>query len=148
MFLQWMRLEITEKEWSKAIAVGDRAAKVVADNDERSYEIVDRKVYALRQAGFDFHTGLHREKATKMWTEAVEEIERKLKPPELLLEGERQINASMYCTIVICLDMLERFNERNRWLARWEKEHPDDPQVARQKEFINRKRGRLQAGIY
>jgi len=98
-------------------------------------------VYALRQAGFDLRAGLHREKAVKAWTEAVEEIVRRLKSPEFLPVGGRQLNASMYQTIVVCLDMLERFRERNRWLERWEKEHPDDPQVARRKEILSRKRG-------
>jgi hypothetical protein len=39
--------------------------------------------------------------------------------------------------------MLNRFKERNNWLDRWEREHPDDPQVAIQKEFLKRKRGAL-----
>lgn len=142
MFLQWIRLEIVEKEWSKAILVAERASKLLPEN-EKTYEIVERKVFALRQAGFDFYGGQHREKAMNMWTEAVEEIERRIKSPEALREGERQLNASMYNTIVVCLDMLDRFGERNNWLERWEKEHPDDPQVARQKDLIIRKRGTL-----
>ena len=109
MFLQWIRLETAEKEWSNAIAVADRAAKVLSENDEKCYAILERKVFALRQAGFDLHAGLHREKAERMWTDACEEIERTLKSPEFLPEGGRQLNASMYYTIVVCLDMLDKF---------------------------------------
>jgi tetratricopeptide (TPR) repeat protein len=139
MYLHWIKLEIAEREWSKAIAVADRALKMIPD----SYQIIERKVYALRQAGFDLHQRLIHEKAEKMWTDAVEEVKNRIKPPEALPAGERQLNASMYYTIVVCLDMLRKFRDRNYWLDQWEKEHPDDPQVAIQKEYLRRKRGTL-----
>ena len=139
MYLHWQRMEIAEREWSKALAVAERAMKILPD----AYEIVERKIYTLRQAGFDLHRGLHREKAEKMWVEAVEEVKRRIKTPEGLPAGERTLNASMYYSIVVCLDMLGRFRDRNFWLERWEKEHPDDPQVVVQKEYLMRKRGKL-----
>jgi tetratricopeptide (TPR) repeat protein len=139
MFLHWMKLEIAEKDWSKAINVADRALKVVPD----TYKIVELKVSTLRQAGFALHVGLHREKAERMWADAVEEIKRRIKSPEELSEGKRQLNASMYYTMVVCLDMLNRLSERNHWLELWEKEHPDDPRVAYQKGVIISKRGGL-----
>jgi len=142
-YLHWIKMEISEKEWSKAINVADRALKLVPN----AYEIVERKVYALRQAGFKLHRGLHSEKAVKMWIEAVEEIDRSMKSPETLASGARQLNASMYYTMVVCLDMLNRFGERNRWLERWEREHPDDPTVAVEKEFLIKKRGSLLMGV-
>jgi hypothetical protein len=132
MFLHWLKMEIFEKEWARAIIVADRALKILPD----SYEILERKVYTLRQAGFDFRRGLHHEKAAKMWAEAVEEVKRRIKPPESLPHGARILNASMYYSIVVSLDMLNHLRERNRWLERWEAEHPDDPQVALEKEFI------------
>jgi tetratricopeptide (TPR) repeat protein len=142
MYLHWQKMEIGEKEWSKALAVADRALKIIPD----AYEIVERKVYSLRQAGFDLHRGLHGEKAWKMWTDAVEEVKRRIKAPEILPAGARALNASMYQSIVICLDMLNQIRERNHWLERWEKEHPDDLQIASQKEFLVRKRGTLMLG--
>jgi tetratricopeptide (TPR) repeat protein len=143
MYLHWQKLEIAEKEWSKALAVADKALKILPD----AYEIIERKVYTLRQAGFDLHRGLHYEKAAKMWTEAVEEVKRRIKPPETLPSGARGLNASMYYSIVVCLDMLNRFDDRNYWLERWEKEHEDDPRVATQKEYILRKRGTLRLRV-
>jgi uncharacterized Fe-S cluster-containing radical SAM superfamily enzyme len=53
----------------------------------------------------------------------------------------------MYYTIVICLDMLNQFRDRNRWLERWEKEHPDDPMVNVEKEYLIKKRGGLSAAF-
>jgi tetratricopeptide (TPR) repeat protein len=141
MYLHWQKLEIAEKEWSKALAVADRALKILSD----PYEIIERKVYTLRQAGFDLYRGLHYEKATKMWTDAVEEVKKRIKPPETLPSGARGLNSSMFYSIVVCLDMLNQFGERNRWLERWEKEHADDPQVTSQKEYLMRKRGTLHA---
>jgi tetratricopeptide (TPR) repeat protein len=142
MYLHWQRMEIGEKEWSKALAVAEKALKMVPD----SYEVVERKVYTLRQAGFDLHRGLHGEKALKMWAEAVEEVKRRIKLPEQLPAGAHALNASMYYSMVVCLDMLNQLRDRNRWLERWEKEHPDDPQIAGQKEFLIRKRGSLLHG--
>ncbi len=142
-YLNWLRLEIAEKEWSKALAVADRALKILPD----AYEIIERKVFVLRQAGFDLHRGMHYEKAGKMWSGAVEEVRRSIKSPEALPTGARKLNASMYYTIVVCLDMLSLFRDRNEWLERWEKEHPDDPQVASQKEYLKLKRGTLQVSV-
>jgi tetratricopeptide (TPR) repeat protein len=141
MYLQWLKLEMRQKEWSKAREVADRALKILPD----AYEIIERKVYALRQAGFDMLRGLHYEKAEKMWTEAVEEVRQRIKSPETLLPGERKLNGSMYYTVVVCLDMLNQLPERNYWLERWEKEHPDDLQVVSQKEYIKHRRGSLEA---
>lgn len=139
MYLHWMKLEIAEREWSNAIMVADKAFKIIPE----CYQIIELKVYALRQAGFDLYQRLVHEKAIKMWTEAVEEVKGKMKPPEELPAGERQLNASMYYSVVVCLDMLRRISERNYWLERWEKEHPDDPQVAIEKEYLRNKWGTL-----
>jgi tetratricopeptide (TPR) repeat protein len=133
MYLHWQKMEISEKEWSKALAVAERALKVFPD----AYEMVELKIYTLRQAGFDLYRGLVYEKAEKMWTEAVEEVKRRIKHPEALSTGERHLNASMYYSIVVCLYMLNQFRERNYWLERWEKEHPDDPQVAVEKTILS-----------
>jgi tetratricopeptide (TPR) repeat protein len=138
-YLQWIKMELAEKEWSRAITAADKALKALPD----AYEVLQFKTYAKRQAGFDFHRGLHREKAERMWRDAVEDIKNAIKPPESLQPGERTINAAMLATIVICLDMLGEFGERDRWLNQWETEHPDDPRVARQKDFLVRKRGGL-----
>lgn len=145
MYLHWMKMEISEKEWSRALSVADRALKTLPD--AVTYEIAERKAYILRQAGFDLYRGMHYEKAAKMWSEAVEEVKRRIKPPEALPTGARSLNASMFYTIVVCLDMLNQLRDRNYWLERWEKEHADDPQVAVQKEFLMRKRGSLSASV-
>jgi tetratricopeptide (TPR) repeat protein len=142
-YLHWVRMEITEKEWSKAVGAADRGLKLVPD----VYELVERKAFALRQSGFDLYRGLHFEKAGKMWLDAVEEIERSIKSPEMLPAGARALNASMYYTMVVCLDMLNQLRNRNRWLERWEREHPDDPMVAAEKDIIIRKRGSLSVGV-
>ena len=137
MYLQWVAMEIGEKEWSKAISVADRAIKVFPD----FYEMMERKIFAKKQAGFDFYRGMHREKAEKMWREAVEDARAYLKSPEKLSAGEREISSAIYCAAVICLDMLGETRERNQWFEDWEAEHPGDPQVERQREFLVRKHG-------
>ncbi len=137
-----MSLNRLSQKWgpvqSKAIAVADKAIKA----HPKVYEFRAEKVYAKRQAGFDFHGGLHREKAERMWAEAVEDVKQCMKPPDELGSGDRRFNASMYCTMVICLDMLSRFRERDSWMERWEQEHPDDPQIPRQKTILSEKDAR------
>jgi tetratricopeptide (TPR) repeat protein len=136
-YLQWVTMEIGEKEWSKAITAADKGIKAVPD----CFELMERKVYAKRQAGFDFHRGFHREKAEKMWREAVDEAKAYIKSPEALQLRERQINSSIYCSAVICLDMLGDYRDRDRWFREWAAEHPDDPQVERQRAFLVQKHG-------
>lgn len=123
IYLQWVGMEIGEKEWTKAISVADRATKAFPD----FYEMMERKVFAKKQAGFDFFRGMHREKAEKMWREAADDAQMYINAPEKL-GGEREIASAIYCAAVICLDMLGETNERNRRLADWAAEHPGDPQ--------------------
>lgn len=137
MYLQWVGMEIGEKEWSRAISVADRAIKVFPD----FYEMMERKIFAMKQAGFDFHRGMHREKAEKMWREAAEDARAYIKSPEELSGGEREISSAIYCAAVICLDMLGETRERNRWLDDWAAEHPGDPQVERQRQILIQKHG-------
>ena len=137
LFRQWARMEMGEKEWSKAIAVAEKAVKAAPD----FYEMLELKVYAKRQAGFDLYRGLHRDKAERMWREAVEDVKQGIRPPEALQAGERQISSSLLCSVVICLDMLGDLRERDRWFQQWAAEHPDDPQVQRQRDFLIQKRG-------
>lgn len=137
MYLQWVGMEIGEKEWSRAISVADRAIKVFPD----FYEMMERKIFAKKQAGFDFHRGMHREKAEKMWREAAEDAKAYIKSPEALSGGEREISSAIYCAAVICLDMLGETRERNRWLEDWAAEHPGDPQVERQRQILIQKHG-------
>jgi tetratricopeptide (TPR) repeat protein len=136
-YLQWIKMEIAEKEYSKAIAAAEKALRLIPDFPEA----MERRVYAERQAGFDFHAGLHREKAERLWRDALQHAEAALKSPELLRAGERQINASLYCSIVRCLDMLREYKKRDEWVDCWASEHPDDPELQRQCEFLARKYG-------
>ena len=141
MYLQWLTMEIGEKEWSKAISVADKALKVVPD----FYEVMERKVFAKKQAGFDFRSGFHREKAEKMWREAADDAKAYIKLPDALQPRERQLSSSIYCSAVICLDMLGDSRERDRWFRQWAEEHSDDPQVERQRAFLVQKHGILSA---
>ncbi len=138
MFLRWARMEMGEREWSKAIKVTDRAIKALPDN----YAMVELRADAKRQAGFDFLKGLHYEKAEKSWREAIQDIENSMKAPEALNPGERDINSSLYRTAVICSDMLREPKQRDQWIRRWEAEHPDDPKVVKQKDYLREKWGR------
>lgn len=144
MYLHWLKMEIAREEWTRALDVANKALFAVPS----AYEIVERKVSTLRQAGFELHRGMHWEKAVQMWTDAVEEVKKSIRTPETLPAGARTLNSSMYYSIVVCLDMLNRLEERNEWLERWEKEHGDDPQVALEKEFLIRKRGTLEVTGY
>jgi tetratricopeptide (TPR) repeat protein len=144
MYLQWINMEMTEKEWSKAIAVADKGLKSIPE----FHEMAERLVFAKRQAGFDFHRGLHKEKAQGMWREAVGDFKFALRAPEDLGSGERHINASLFCSAVICLDMLGEHEERDRYLRQWAAEHPDDPRVERQRDFLEQKRRRYNGSVH
>lgn len=139
MFLHWIKMEISAKEWAKAAVVGEKALK----SHPHFYVMRERKTYALRQGGFDLHRRFLSEKAEKLWNEAVDEIKRSIKDPQQLESGARQQNALMFETIVVCLHMLRRYRERDLWLERWESEHPDDPKVFQQKQFLAQTRARF-----
>jgi tetratricopeptide (TPR) repeat protein len=141
MFIQWAQMEIDRGEWSKAIEAADRGLRIVQD----CYRLIEQKVLAQREVGFDFLARNHQERASQTWAEAVDLISRRIKSPEKLPVNDRHLNSSMFCTMVVCLDMLGRHAERNQWLDRWEKENPEDPQLQRQKDELLSKHGTLKA---
>jgi hypothetical protein len=99
------------------------------------------KTDALLKLGLDFTARLQREKAERLWRQAIEEVKLALKSPDAVDPGERAISAQMYRTLIICLDLLGDIKALNQFFRQWKAEHPDDPNVAKQADFIGRKRG-------
>jgi hypothetical protein len=84
---------------------------------------------------------LQREKAFRLLSEAADEIQKALKPPDKLQPRDREISADMYLTLIICLDLLGDYKSVRAYLQTWQQEHPDDVRVAYQRDFIEKKRG-------
>jgi hypothetical protein len=101
----------------------------------------------LLKLGLDFSARIQREKAERLWRQAVEEIKLALKSPDSVEFCERDISAQMYRTLVICLDLLGDIRALNQFFNQWKAEHPDDPNVAKQADFIGRKRGAVFAAF-
>ncbi|MDR3483928.1 MAG: tetratricopeptide repeat protein [Bradyrhizobium sp.] len=135
----WVKMELGQKEWSRAIDAAEKCLKLLPN----LYGMIQLKAEALLKLGLDFSARLQREKAERPWRQAVEELRVALKSPEALAPGERDTSAQMYRTLIICLDLLGDIKGLNHFFSQWKSEHPDDPNVARQADFIARKRGAL-----
>ena len=105
------------------------------------------KTDALLKLGLDFTARLQREKAERLWRQAADELKVALKSPENVEYGERGISAQMYRTLIICLDLLGDLKTLQQFFNQWRAEHPDDPNVAKQADFIGRKRGAAFAAL-
>lgn len=127
----WVRLEMAEQEWTKAIEAADKALKVRSDN----YEIHQLRAEAKCRLGIDLKRRRQDEKAEKLLREATDELKSVLKSPESLNFGEREISSEMYKTIVICHDWLQDMRELNHWFIQWRAEHPGDSVMERQKDW-------------
>ena len=137
-YRQWVKMEMGQREWTRAIAAADKALKLIPEH----YEIVALRAECKVRLGMDFQRRLQREKAFKLWEECSSELKSSFKDPEKCAQGEREISASMYKTLSICLDCLGDLRGVREWMIRWEKEHPEDPAAGRQREYIEGKRGR------
>jgi tetratricopeptide (TPR) repeat protein len=136
-YRHWVKMELSQKEWTRAIEAADKCLKLLPD----SYEMKHFKTDALLKLGLDFTARLQREKAERLWRQAVDELKAALKSPESAAPQERAISAQMYKTLIICLDLLGDLKTLNQFFKQWKTEHPDDPNVAKQADFIGRKRG-------
>lgn len=136
-YRHWVKMELSQKEWTRAIDAADKCLKVLPN----LYEMKHFKTDALLKLGLDFSARLQREKAERLWRQAVEELKLALKSPDAVEPGERAISAQMYRTLIICLDLLGEMKALNQFFNQWKTEHPDDPNVAKQADFIGRKRG-------
>lgn len=137
-YRHWVKMEMAQKEWTRAIAAAEKGLRILPD----FYELHALRAECKVRSGQDLLSRLQREKAYKLWSEAVQELRTELKPPEKLQDGEREISSWMYRTLAICLDCLADFKALKQCLIQWQVEHPDDPQVERQKEIIAARRGK------
>ncbi len=136
-YRHWVKMEMALHEWTRAIAVADKALKLIPD----FYEMKALRAECKVRSGTDLNRRLQKEKAFKLWDECAAELKVSFKDPDKLAQGEREISAAMYKTLIICLDCLGNHKDLKEWHTRWQKEHPDDPFVSRQREYIETKRG-------
>lgn len=137
-YRHWVKMEMSLKEWTRAIAAADKGLKLLPDCHE---------LHALRgeckvRSGQDLAARLQREKAFKLWNEAAQELSQALKSPNALKEGDRESSAAMYRTLFICLDNLGDFKSLKYYFEAWKAAHPDDENVERQLEIVVRRRGK------
>lgn len=104
------------------------------------YEMLAMRAEAKVRSAFDHKRRLQDEKATKLWAECVSELENKIKDPDKLGPGERQMNRLMFKSLIISLECIGEFRKLKEWFHRWEKEHPDDTNVERHRDAIQSRR--------
>lgn len=136
-YRHWTKMEMSLKEWTRAIAAADKGLRMIPDFWE---------LYALRaecklRSGQDFASRLQREKAFRLWTEAVTELTQTLKRPEKLKAVEQSISAQMYKTLIISLDVMGDYKALRTHFQEWIREHPTDPNIIHQRDFIEYKHG-------
>ncbi len=136
-YRHWVRMEMYDKEYTRAIEAADKGLKLIPD----LYELVFLKAESKMRSGLDFAARIQREKAQKLWCEAADELKKALKSPDALRGRERETSAAMYQTLIISLDLLGDLRELRHYHSCWKAEHPDDPNVQRQYDFISKKRG-------
>ena len=131
-YRHWVRMEMSQAEWTSAIAVADNAMRVIPD----FYEMLAMRAEAKVRSGFDHKRRVQNEKAEKLWAECVSEVENKIKDPDKLGPGERELNRLMFKSMVISLEWLGEFRKLKEWFNRREKEHPDDVNVGKHRDAI------------
>jgi tetratricopeptide (TPR) repeat protein len=135
-YRHWVKMEMSLKEWTRAIAAADKGLKLLPDCQE---------LHALRgeckvRSGQDLAARLQREKAFKLWNEAAQELAQALKSPPNKSEPEN--SAAMYKTLFICLDNLGDFRSLKHYFDAWKIAHPDDENIERQLANVERRRGK------
>jgi tetratricopeptide (TPR) repeat protein len=137
-YRHWVKMEMSLKEWTRAIAAADKGLRAIPN----FYELHALRAECKLRSGHDFAARLQREKAVKLWAETADELVKIIKPPDKLRQGERTSSAYMYNVLIICLDLLGDYRALHTHFQAWSREHPDDPKVKYQLEFIEQKHGR------
>ena len=135
-YRHWVRMEMSEREWMSAIAVADNAMKMIPE----FYEMLTMRAEARVRSGLDHQRRLQKEKAYRLWSDCVIDLEHKIKDPDKLGPGERQLNRILFKSMVISLECMGEFRKLRDWFLRWEKEHPDDENVLKHKQAIEDRR--------
>lgn len=137
-YRHWVKMEMSQKEWTAATTAADKGLRVMPE----LYELHALRAECKVRSGQDFAARLQREKASKLWLEAAREIIQIKKSPDKLESNERLINAQMYKTLIICLDLVGDFRGLYDHFQEWEAEHADDPSVRYQRIYLEKKYGR------
>jgi tetratricopeptide (TPR) repeat protein len=88
-YRHWVKMEMSRKEWTKAISAADKALRMIPG----FYELEAIRADARMRSALDLSARLQREKAFKIWSETISDITKILKAPDKLHQGERTTNA-------------------------------------------------------
>jgi tetratricopeptide (TPR) repeat protein len=136
-YRHWVKMEMSRKEWTNAISAADKGLKMIP----HFYELHALRAESKLRSGHDLSSRLQREKAHRLWNEAIKDILSAKKSPDALLQGERQFNCQLYNTLIVCLDLVGDYKNLYAHFLLWHAEHPDDHNVGYQNEFIEKKYG-------
>lgn len=123
LYKHWSRMEIEQREWTKAAEAAERGLKLVPDSPKLLYFAG----MARSRLGRELLAGLHTEKAAAELDRAQRLLEQALKTPESLEYGERQLNADIYRSLVLNCELRKDVCGLKEYFAQWRSEHPDDP---------------------
>jgi tetratricopeptide (TPR) repeat protein len=122
MYKHWARLEIEQREWTKAAEAAEQGLRWDANNRELLYAAG----YARSRLARELAGSLHPERARQECETAQGLLERAVKSPEKLEVGERRLSSDIYRALVLNCDALDDAGGVYKYLDSWLAEHPDD----------------------
>jgi tetratricopeptide (TPR) repeat protein len=133
MYEHWIKMEMREKEWTRAAEAAELGLKMIPNDKLLLYWAGNAKSRLARE----FQGGLHPEKANKELTEAKKYLQKALK----LKWGEKDvyINADIYRAIVLVSEYAQNLADLKKYFGLWKKEFPGDPNLATEWTRVSRK---------
>jgi tetratricopeptide (TPR) repeat protein len=122
MYKHWSRMELEQREWTRAADAAERGLRWDVDNRELLYAAGYARSRLARELAAGQHSGRARQEAEN----AHRLLERAVKSPEKLDIGERRLSSDIYRALVLNCDALDDARSVYEYLNSWLAEHPDD----------------------
>ena len=123
MYKRWSRMEMDQKEWTKAAEAAEKGLKLIGNRPELLY----LAGHARSRLGRELKMGLHHERAAAELERAHALLQKALRMPDSLEAGERRLNADIYRALVLNCELRNDVRGMTEYFERWLSEHPEDP---------------------
>jgi len=125
MYQHWARMELDQRDWTKAAEAAERGLK----KSDGSKELVFLAGYARSRLGQDMMARLQQASAGDEFRRSLQWLERAIAIPGSGSSQDRDMNKQIYRALVINCAWLQETRKMEEIFNVWFQEHPDDPNV-------------------
>jgi hypothetical protein len=135
MYKHWVRMELDEREWTKAVEAAERGLKFVP----ASVELLSSAGFAYDQLGKELSAGLHADRAAQCFKRAHELLLKARDEVDSTDPSRSQLRRSISRALVLNAEHREDVGGMRKYFRDWSRREPDDSDLESEWDRLSRK---------